>query len=207
MALNLGRLDGSNGFRLDGISPRDYSGREIAGAGDVNGDGIGDLIIGAWGGDPGGVSYAGESYVVFGTKKAFRASFDLATLDGTNGFRLDGIDPDDRSGRWVAAAGDMNGDGFDDVVIGASGADPGGNESAGETYVVYGKGSGFAASLALASLDGTNGFRLDGIDAGDTSGRAAAGAGDVNGDGYDDLIVGAWHGDPGGKLNAGESYV
>ena len=107
----------------------------------------------------------------------------------------------------VASAGDVNGDGFDDLIVGATGGDPGADTYAGESYVVFGKASGFAASLDLATLDGTNGFRLDGIDACDSSGRSVASAGDVNGDGFDDLIVGAYGGDPGGDGYAGESYV
>ena len=59
-------LDGTNGFRLDGIDAYDYSGQSVSGAGDVNGDGFDDLIVGAPGADPGGRCYAGESYVVFG---------------------------------------------------------------------------------------------------------------------------------------------
>ena len=84
--------------------------------------------------------------------------------DGTNGFRLDGIDAGDFSGGSVASAGDVNGDGFDDVIIGAAFADPSGNNTAGETYIVFGRASGFDASLDLATVDGSNGFRLDGID-------------------------------------------
>ena len=87
--------------------------------------------------------------------------FDLATLDGSNGFRLDGIDEDDYSGWLVSTAGDVNGDGYDDILVGAYGADPGGDNMGGETYVVFGSGSGFAASLDLSTLDGSNGFRLD----------------------------------------------
>ena len=184
------RSTASNGFRLDGIDAYDCSGISVAGAGDVNGDGIDDLIVGAPGADPDGKYDAGESYVVFGTDTGFAASLDLSALDGSNGFRLDGIDADDRSGCSVAGAGDVNGDGIDDLIVGAPGADPDG-DAAGESYVVFGTDTGFAASLDLSALDGSNGFRLDGIDAYDRSGSSVAGAGDVNGDGIDDLIVGA----------------
>ena len=91
------------------------------GAGDVNGDGIDDLIVGAP--EPTDGTVAGESYVVFGTDTGFAASLDLSALDGSNGFRLDGIDAYDYSGRSVAGAGDVNGDGFDDLIVGAPGAD------------------------------------------------------------------------------------
>ncbi len=209
-AIDLGSLNGSTGFRLDGIDVNDESGRSAAAAGDVNGDGFGDLVIGAWGGDPNGDSYAGESYVVFGKASGFASAIDLGSLNGSTGFRLDGIDADDRSGRSVASAGDVNGDGFGDIVIGARGGDPNGDSSAGESYVVFGKGpssGGFASAIDLASLNGTTGFRLDGIDATDYSGRSVASAGDVNGDGFGDLVIGAWGGDPNGDSSAGESYV
>ena len=67
--------------------------------------------------------------------------FDLSMLDGSNGFRLDGIDAGDSSGISVSTAGDVNGDGFADILVGAVGADPGGDSLAGETYVVFGSGS------------------------------------------------------------------
>ena len=197
--MELSALDGTNGFRLDGIDASDHSGYSVASAGDVNGDGFDDLIIGATGGD----GYAGESYVVFGKASAFASSIDLSTLDGTSGFVLNGINAFDRAGISVASAGDVNGDGFDDIIIGALGAD--GN--AGESYVVFGKESGFASSVELSALDGTTGFRLDGIDALDYSGVSVAGAGDINGDGFNDLIVGASNADPGGAYAGGESYV
>ena len=217
--VSLADIDGVNGFRLDGADTRDFSGYSVSSAGDVNGDGFDDVIVGAFGGDPGGDSYAGESYVVFGSAGGVGSNWgtdgvlDLASLDGTNGFRLDGIDRNDRSGAAVSSAGDVNGDGFDDVIVGAFAAGPlvsgpygSFNDARGESYVVFGSAGGFGASVDLATLDGTDGFRLDGIDAGDNSGRSVSSAGDVNGDGFDDIIIDARFGDPNGEAS-GESYV
>lgn len=69
-------------------------------------------------------------------------SINLFSLDGSNGFRVDGVAADDFSGSSVSNAGDVNGDGFDDVIIGATGADPNGDGS-GSSYVVFGKAAGF----------------------------------------------------------------
>ena len=144
---------------------------------------------------PGGVIEAGETYVVFGSDTGFDATLDLSSVDGTNGFVINGIDQEDYSGTSVSAAGDVNGDGIDDLIIGAYEADPGGNDGAGETYVVFGSDTGFDASLDLSTLDGTNGFVINGVDQGDHSGISVSGAGDVNGDGIDDVIVGAYGAD------------
>lgn len=203
--INLSALDGGNGFRLDGVAGADYSGSAVSAAGDINGDGIDDLIIGANGADANGIG-SGSSYVVFGRSAGgFASAINLSTLNGSNGFRLVGAEGD-LSGVAVSVAGDINGDGFDDLVIGARRADPNGAES-GSSYVVYGSGSGFDATINLSTLNGSNGFRLDGVAAGDRSGIAVSGVGDINGDGIDDLIVGADFADPFGVSGAGSSYA
>ena len=209
--LDLSMLDGTNGFTLTGIDRNDISGFSVSSAGDVNGDGYDDLIIGAREADPDGVSNTGETYVIYGGASApgTGGRFNLSTLNGSNGFILTGIDADDRSGVSVSAAGDVNGDGYDDLIIGAFRANPNGDSDAGETYVVYGGASapGTGGVLDLSDLDGTNGFILTGIDAFDGSGRSVSAAGDVNGDGYDDLIIGANEASPNGDSEAGETYL
>ena len=173
-SLDLASLDGTNGFRLDGIDSGDRSGGSVASAGDVNGDGFADLIIGAPFADPGGAYSAGESYVVFGRASGFGASFDLATLDGTNGFRLDA---DRRASRTSARRATSTAT----ASPTSSSALPCGHRRwrrrRRRDYVVFGRASGFDASLDLASLDGTNGFRLDGIDPYDCSGHRSLGRG------------------------------
>ncbi len=202
--LDLSTLDGTTGVKISGVAAGDYSGRSVASAGDINGDGFADLIVGALGADPLG-DFSGASYVVFGKAGGFAANIDLSTLDGSNGFKLSGAAAADSSGRSVASAGDVNGDGFADLIVGAKYADSHGANS-GASYVVFGKASGFAANLELSSLDGSTGFKLSGAATGDYSGRSVASAGDVNGDGIADLIVGVWGADPhGGK--SGASYV
>jgi len=201
----LSSLDGTNGFRLDGVAQDDESGRAVAFAGDINGDNVDDLIIGASEADPAG-SFSGSTYVVFGSPNGFDAAVSLATLDGSTGFRLDGVASSDRSGSAVSAAGDVNDDGVDDLLIGAPGADSDNEPNAGSSYVVFGQVGTFDPVISLSTLDGSNGFRLDGYDSGDRSGVSVSGAGDVNGDGIDDLIIGASEVDL-DEDEAGAAYV
>ena len=188
------------GFVINGIDGGDYSGLAVSSAGDINNDGYDDIIIGARDADPNG-----ESYVVFGKATGYSASLELSALDGTNGFVINGIDYGDQSGYPVSSAGDINNDGYDDIIIGAFLADPNGDYS-GESYVVFGKATGYSASLELSALDGNNGFVINGIDEVDYSGGRVSSAGDINNDGYDDIIIGAHHADPNGN-DSGESYV
>ena len=206
-SLNLWELNGSNGFAINGIAAGDLSGFSVSSAGDVNGDGIDDLIIGAIWADPNGLSYAGQSYVVFGSNSGFGDSLNLWDLNGSNGFAINGIGANDQSGLSVSSAGDVNGDGFDDLIIGANSAEPNGISYAGQSYVVFGSNSGFSDSLNLGDLNGSNGFAINGIGANDRSGSSVSSAGDVNGDGFDDLIIGAAFADGNGIINAGQSYV
>eukprot|EP01030_Chromulinospumella_sphaerica_P034458 gene34458-biopygen15924 len=165
--INLGALDEATGFKISGEALTDLSGWITASAGDVNGDGIGDLMISTWWADPNG-SKSGASYVVFGRDTAvvgnFAANLNLNALDGSNGFKLSGVTTNEYSGYSSASAGDINGDGIDDLIIGAMGA--GAN---GASYVVFGKDTAatgpFAANLTLSALNGTNGFRIIGAQA------------------------------------------
>ncbi len=134
---------------------------------------------------------------------AIYAPLDLGTVAaGTGGFVVHGQDAGDLSGFSVSSAGDVNGDGFADLIVGAYHGDAAGNaqQDAGDSYVVFGKANGFDAEVDLADIaTGTGGFVIHGEDAFDYSGFSVARAGDVNGDGFDDLIIGAPNADAGGE--------
>ena len=173
-AINLSSLNGTNGFVMSGEQTGDFAGRVVSTAGDINGDGIPDLIIGGDNNDANGVNNAGAGYVVFGQVGGFSANLDLSTLNGTNGFKISGAVGGDYMGEAVSAAGDINGDGFGDLIVGAYDA-AGQVSQSGAAYVVFGKASGFAANLDVTALTGANGFKLSG----ETISDAADGARDL----------------------------
>ena len=194
-------LDGTNGFTVRGAGG-DQSGYSVAGIGSFNGDGFDDFLISApFGSSP------GEAFVVFGASNVGTGGIiDVSDLIGTNGFVVSGISSGD-SMYAIDDAGDVNGDGVPDIILGSAFADPNGGTS-GQSYIVFGGSTvGSGGSFAISDLNGTNGFILNGIDASDRSGMRVSGAGDVNGDGFADVIVGARDADPNSHSSAGESYV
>ena len=208
-SLDISSLDGSSGFTVNTFDRYADFGRSVSSAGDINGDGVDDVIIGADNAETTGVDSGGESYVVFGGAGAVNSgSLDISNLDGANGFVILGIDENDGSGFSVSDAGDVNGDGIDDVIIGAPGANQIGPNSTGESYVVFGGSEvGSGGSLNLSTLDGSNGFLINGVDQIGSSGVSVSGAGDFNGDGIDDVLIGAPFGNPYAISASGQSYI
>ncbi|HRQ53432.1 MAG TPA: integrin alpha [Ignavibacteriaceae bacterium] len=169
---------------LTGAAAGDLFGFSVSTAGDVNGDGYSDVIVGAYANDAGG-SNAGRAYIYFGG----------SVMNNTADVILTGVAAADFFGFSVSLTGDVNGDGYSDVIVGAYNNDAGGN-NAGRAYIYYGG----------STMDNTADLILTGAAANDLHSRSVSSAGDVNGDGYSDVIVGAQSNDAGGS-NAGRAYI
>lgn len=151
-----------------------YLGYAIAGAGDVNGDGYGDVLVSAY-----------NDIIAVDTGKVFVYYGAAGGLPDTPNLVLQGVNETDKAGfgRAVAGAGDVNGDGYSDVVIGAPHSNNGSNTNEGRAYVFLGSGTGLSATPAVV-LDNANQDYA-------WFGTSVTGAGDINGDGYTDVLVGA----------------
>ncbi len=179
---DLSTLNGSNGFSIPGVAIGGSLGNTLSSAGDVNGDNVTDLVLGAFLAN----SAYGASYVIFGNRSGFPAVFNLSTLNGSNGFSVAGI----ASGGYLGTAlgsCDLNGDNVSDLALGAFLA----NSGNGIVYVIFGRSSGFPAQFNLSTLNGTNGFSVPGIVVSGALGTNSCA--DVNGDGVPDLVLGAYN--------------
>ncbi len=191
-ALGSGRADGSAGAYFSGETPNDGSGVSLAGVGDVNGDGYGDFLVGA---NLNGATDAGAAYLVLGGPGGWSLS---KRLGQTPTIKYTGEADTDNAGISVAGAGDVNGDGFDDLLIGAYLNNDGGAD-AGAAYLVLGSASPTSINLSTA-------IQYTGEAAGHQAGFSVAGGGDVNGDGFDDMLIGAPLNGDGGAA-AGAAYL
>lgn len=159
--------------RGDQISAR--LGTSVGNAGDVNGDGYSDVIVGAPDRENvGSQSGEGMAFVYHGSP-----TYPSTTPD----WEGDGDQVDSRYGASVAGAGDVNGDGYSDVIVGAPSHDLG-EQDEGVTFLYLGSASGLSPGQDPSS-------RFDGDEVGASFGFSVASAGDVNGDGFSDVVIGA----------------
>jgi hypothetical protein len=163
-----------------------YFGETVSTAGDVNGDGYADVIIGAYLYDNGEVD-EGRAFVYHGSASG------LSTIEN---WTAEGDQADTHFGHPVSTAGDVNGDGYADVIVGSYGYDNGETDE-GRAYVYHGSATG---------LSTTENWIAEGNQAFAYFGSFASAAGDVNGDGYGDVIVGAYYYDN-GEVDEGRAFV
>lgn len=189
--LAISSLNGANGFVITGFPTYSEAGTAVSGGGDINADGVADLVVGA----PYFSSDTGTCYVIFGqTGIGNTGTFSVASLTGVNGFVVTGFPAGSEGGNLVRFVGDINADGVSDLVV--------------NNYVIFGKsGIGSSGSFSVSSLNGGNGFVINGFSIPGANNNVVNGAGDVNGDGIADLIVGAPETPPCATFCTGASYV
>lgn len=201
--------DDSRSMTIFGATAGDELGVGIRPLGDINGDNVDDVIITSWKADGTGeaTTNAGQSYILYGSS-SFGADLDLAVA-GTADVTIIGIDHEDRSGWGVSRGGDVNGDGINDFLIGASQADGPHNDQPyrGESYLIFGSRS-LPATIDLGSAN-SGAITIYGADEGDYSGRTVDIVGDLNVDGFADIVIGARAADgiDGTLRSAGETSI
>ncbi len=180
-----------------GTSDGDRFGGAVAMGGDLNDDGVGDLVVGAsrYNGD--GLS-KGAAYVYYGPLE------DTIEAVGADVI-LSGESDHDRAGVSVEIVGDTNDDGYADLLVGAYVEDAGG-DGAGAAYFLSGPIGGASLEGSLMSL-GDSDVKLVGEIGGDYAGFSLSGAGDINDDGYADVLIGAYTASPGLRSEAGAAYI
>ncbi len=182
-------LSNEHDITIKGAESGDYL--SLVGVGDLDGDGTGDIIVG----EP--LGWPSSVYVIYGGS-SLPSTIDLSTTSAD--FELRSLNYPQAGRPWT---GDINGDDVDDLLVGSRYASPGGRINAGEAYVIYGGSLPSVWDLSTTAADVT----LEGDDAGDELGSGTA-VGDVNGDGTQDIVIGARGADPSGGGNlAGEVYV
>jgi hypothetical protein len=203
--IDLSNFNPRMGFRILGAAEGDQAGFSVSTAGDINGDKIHDIIVGAYGADSNGRSDAGIAYVIYG-KRGELTDIDLLKLTQEQGFKILGAAAGDKAGYSVSTAGDINRDGINDIIVGAYWADSNGRSEAGISYVIYGKREGLT-DIDLLKLTQAQGFKILGAAANDNAGISVSTAGDINGDEIHDIIVGAYWADTNGRSDTGIAYV
>ncbi len=177
-----------------GEASNDEASMSTAGGGDLNGDGLADVIVGA---KYGGNSNYGAAYILFGRKSGWPTAVTSlananASIEGNGG----------KFGMWLDCGGDVNGDGYDDFIVAARDYNPGGKSNAGRSYLYLGKASGWAMDTSYNTAAAT----FTGEVAWDYSGTTVCMTGDVNGDGYADMMVGSSSNEEGGT-DSGQAYL